>query len=391
MAGTHSTSIGAHFAPLTDPRVERAKEHLLVDIVTIALCAVICGADGWVAVATFGQAKEGWLRTFLALPHGIPSHDTFGRVFARLDPAEFRRCFLAWVRAVVPETAGQVVALDGKTLRRAHDRANGKAALHLVSAWASGSGLVLGQLAVEGKSNELVAIPALLRLLNVEGATVTIDAMGCQTAIAAQVVGQGADYALALKGNHPTLHAEVAAAFAAARATGFADYAPADHDRCETVEKDHGRRETRRYWTIRDPALIAYLNQGGAWAGLGAIGLVESVRRVGETVTTEARHYLLSGAGEAAAFAHAVRSHWGIENRVHWVLDVTFREDASRVRAGDGAENLAVLRHFALNLLRQERTTTGSIATKRFRAALDAGYLALVLAGLPVPPPGVGE
>jgi len=379
---TSGTSIGVHFATLPDPRVDRTKDHLLVDLVTVALCAVICGADDWVAVETFGRAKETWLRTFLALPGGIPTHDTFGRVFARLDPAEFQRCFLAWVRAVVPATAGQVVALDGKTLRRSHDRTNGKAALHMVSAWASGSGLVLGQLAVEDKSNEITAIPALLELLALEGATVTIDALGCQTAIAAQIVAQRADYVLALKDNHPTLHQEVREAFAAARATAFADYAPADHDHWEAVEKDHGRREVRRYWTIRDPELVAYLNQGGAWAGLRAIGLVESERRVGETVSMEARYYLLSGAGEAAAFGHAVRSHWGIENRVHWVLDVAFREDDSRVRAGDGAENLAVLRHFALNLLRQERTAKGGVATRRFRAALDETYLLAVLAGL---------
>jgi predicted transposase YbfD/YdcC len=382
MAGTSGTSISAHFATLPDPRVERTRDHLLVDIVTIALCAVLCGAGDWVAVETFGRAKEAWLRTFLALPGGIPTHDTFGRVFARLDPAAFQRCFLDWVRAVVPETAGQVVALDGKTLRRAHDRTNGQAALHLVSAWASGSGLVLGQLAVEDKSNEITAIPALLRLLALEGSTVTIDAMGGQTAIAAQIVEQGADYALALKDNHPTLHAEVREAFAQARATAFADYAAADHDQWETVAQDHGRRETRRHWTIRDPELLAYLNQGDAWAGLRAIGLVERERQVGETVTVEARHYLLSGTGDAAAFAQAVRAHWGIENRVHWVLDVAFREDDSRVRAGDGAENLAVLRHFALNLLRQERTAKGGLATKRFRAALDETYLLTLLAGL---------
>jgi predicted transposase YbfD/YdcC len=376
------TSLGAHFAPLTDPRADRGQEHLLLDMVTVAVCAVICGADGWVAVETFGRAKAAWLRTFLALPGGIPSHDTFGRVFARLDPGEFQRCFLAWVRAVVPDTAGQVVALDGKTLRRSHDRANGKAALHLVSAWACGSGLVLGQLAVEDKSNEIVALPALLRLLDLGGSTVTIDALGCQTAIAAQIVAQGADYALALKDNHPTLHAEVAEEFAAARANGFADFAPADHDAWQTAEKDHGRVETRRYWVIREPATIAALDQGHAWAGLRAIGLVERERRVGATVSVETRHYLLSGAGGAAAFGHAVRSHWGIENRVHWVLDVVFREDESRVRAGDGAANLAVLRHFALNLLRQERTAKGSLATKRFRAALDQDYLLTVLTGL---------
>ncbi len=376
------TSIGAHFASLTDPRADRGQGHLLVDIVTIALCAVLCGADGWVAVETFGRAKAAWLRTFPALPSGIPAHDTFARVFARLDPVEFQRCFLAWVRAVVPETVGQVVALDGKTLRRSHDRGNGKAALHMVSAWASDSGLVLGQLAVDEKSNAITAIPTLLRLLDVAGATVTIDALGCQTAIAAQIVAQGADYALALKDNHPTLHQEVVETFAAARATAFADYAPTDHDYWATVEKHHGRLETRRHWVIRDPDTIAYRNQGDAWAGWRAIGLVERQRRIGAALSSETHYYLLSGVADAVTFGRAARSHWGIENRVHWALDVAFREDESRVRVGDGAENLAVLRHFALNLLRQERTAKGSRATKRFRAALDDAYLLTVLAGL---------
>ena len=376
------TSIGAHFAALTDPRADRGPGHLLVDIATIALCAVRCGADGWVAVETFGRAKAAWLRTSLALPSGIPSHDTFGRIFARLDPGEFQRCFLAWVRAVVPETAGQMVALDGKPLRRSHDRANGQAALHMVSAWASDSGLVLGQLAVAEKSNEITAIPALLRLLEVAGATVTIDALGCQTAIAAQIVAQGSDYALALKDNHPALHGEVIATFAEARARAFADYAATDHDHWRTVEKDHGRIETRRHWVIRAPATIAYRNQGAARTGLRAIGLVERERRVGTTVSVEAHYSLLSGAGGAAAFGRAIRRHWGIENRVHLVLEGAFREDESRVRVGEGAANLAVLRHFALDLLRQERTAKGSLATKRFRAALDQDYLHTLLAGL---------
>lgn len=194
------TSVSRHFAGLTDPRIERAKEHRLLDIMTITLCAVLCGADDWVAVETFGRAKEAWLRSFLALPSGIPSHDTFGRVFARLEPTEFRTCFMAWVQAVpgVALTDG-VIAIDGKTLRRSHDRERGQAALHLVSAWASASGLVLGQVATDQKSNEITAIPALLRLLALEGSTVTIDAMGCQTTIAAQIVAQGADYVLTLK------------------------------------------------------------------------------------------------------------------------------------------------------------------------------------------------
>jgi predicted transposase YbfD/YdcC len=376
------TSISAHFASLPDPRVERTKEHRLVDILTIGLCAVICGGEGWTAMETFGRAKERWLRTFLALPSGIPSHDTFGRVFAGLDPAAFGRCFVAWVQAVAPETHHHLVAVDGKTLRGSHDRANGQAPLHLVSAWAAASGLVLGQVAVDDKSNEITAIPLLLRLLDLAGCTVTIDAMGCQTAIAAQIVEQGGDYVLALKDNQPTLHEEVRHTFAQARADGFAVYAPADYDHARTVDNDHGRVEVRRHWTLHDPELIAHLDPEGRWANLQGIGLVEAERQVGEAVTVEQRYYLLSAPLRAAALGRAVRGHWGIENRVHWVLDVSFGEDACRVRADHGAQNLAVLRHLALNLLRLERGRKGSIATKRFTAALDERYLARVLASV---------
>ncbi len=376
------TSIGAHFAEVPDPRVERAKEHLLVDILTIGLCAVICGADGWTAMETFGRAKEEWRRTFLALPSGIPRHDTFGRVFARLDPEAFGRCFVAWVRAVAPETLGALVAVDGKTLRGSHDRPNGQAPLHLVSAWAADSGLVLGQVAVDDKANAITVIPVLLRLLDLEGGLVTIDALGCQTAIAAQIVEQGGDYVLALQDNQPTLHEAVRVTFEQARADGFAVYAAADHDYARTVDKDHGRVEIRRHWTLRDAELIAHRDPEGRWSKLRGIGLVEAERHVGETVTVEQRYYLRNAPLRAAAFGRAVRNHWGIENRVHWVLDVTFAEDACRVRADHGAQHLAVLRHLALNLLRQERTRKGSLATKRFTAALDETYLARVLAGV---------
>lgn len=395
MAPPIETSITRHFASLPDPRIDRTKEHLLLDIVTVALCAVLCGADSWVAVETFGRTKAAWLRTFLALPGGIPSHDTFGRVFARLDPAAFGRCFLAWAQAAAPgcaaPAAARLRAVDGKTLRGARDGAAGRAALHLVSAWASECGLVLGQLAVDGKSTEITAIPALLALLDLAGCTVTIDAMGCQTAIAQQVVGQGGAYVLALKDNHPTLHADVRQVFAEARADGFAVFAPADHDHARTVDKGHGRLEIRRHWTLYDPELLAYLDPAGAWAGLRGIGRVEAERRVGGAVSVEARYYLLGARLSAAAFGRAVRAHWGIENRVHWVLDVTFGEDACRVRAGHGAQNLAVLRHLALNLLRHERTRRGSLPSKRFAAALDDTYRALVLAPVVAIPTQVQE
>ena len=382
------TSLWEPFATLTDPRRDHLKEHQLVDILTIALCGVICGAEGWSAIETFGREKEAWLRTFLALPSGIPSHDTFGRVFARLDPEEFRRCFLAWVRAVVgePEPRGvaepRVVAIDGKTLRRSHDRRAGKAALHLVSAWATTSGLVVGQVATDAKSNEITAIPVLLRLLDLEGTVVTTDAMGCQTAIAAQIVEQQADYVLALKDNHPTLHERVRQTFAdAAQAAGTT--LPLGDLRADvTVSQGHGRIEERRCRAIDDPAYLAYIDPERAWPNLKSVVCIDSTRRVGDTVSVDLRHYLSSLPANAKALNAAIRRHWGIENRLHWVLDVTFREDDSRVRVDHAPENFAILRHIALNLLRQDRSSKGSVPTKRFRAALNDRYLRSLLDGL---------
>jgi predicted transposase YbfD/YdcC len=377
-----ATSISEHFATLTDPRVERCKVHLLVEIVTIALCGVICGADDWVSIEAFGQEKEAWLRTFLSLPGGIPSHDTFGRVFARLDPDEFRRCFLDWVRAVVGEVGAQVVAIDGKTLRGSHKRSAGQEALHLVSAWATTSGLVLGQVATDAKSNEITAIPRLLRLLALEGATVTIDAMGCQTAIAAQIVEQGAAYVLALKENQPTTLDRVQRAFADVPMAAGTTLPLADLASTVTHDHAHGRAEVRRCLAIGDPDYLAYVDPEGRWPGLRSIVRIESTRRVGDSVTTEPRYYLASLPADAALLAQTIRSHWGIENRLHWVLDVTFHEDLCRVREGHAPENLAILRHFALNLIRQDRSVRGGVAVKRLRAALNETYLRSLLARL---------
>jgi predicted transposase YbfD/YdcC len=391
MAPTPQTSISEHFATLTDPRSEQGKDHLLVDILTITLCAVICGADDWVAVATFGTTKVEWLRTFLALPNGIPSHDTFGRVFRLLDPDAFRRCFLEWVRAVVgePEAGGeigslgsQVVAVDGKTLRRSHDRRSGKAALHLVSAWATESGLVVGQVATDAKSNEITAIPALLRLLALEGATVTIDAMGCQTAIAAQIVEQGANYVLALKDNQPTLHEHVRLAFVDAEAAVGTTLPLADLEAHTTVEKDHGRIERRRCRAIGDSAYLAFIDPAGAWPNLKSVVCIESTRRIGDAVSTEARHYLSSLPADAALLQRVVRSHWGVENQLHWVLDLAFHEDNSRVRADHAPENLAIIRHIALNLLRRDPTRRIGLKNSRFKAALNDAYLRSILDGV---------
>ena len=385
------TSISEHFATLTDPRAARGREHRLIDILTITLCAVICGADDWVAVATYGETKEAWLRTFLALPHGIPSHDTFGRVFRLLDPDELRRCFLAWVQAVVGAAAvggetgslgQQVVAVDGKTLRRSHDRGAGKGPLHLVSAWAVESGLVVGQVATAAKSNEITAIPALLRLLALEGATVTIDAMGCQTAIASQIVDQGADYVLALKDNHERVHDRVRSAFGDADAAVGTALRLADLAAHTTVEKDHGRIERRRCRAIGDPAYLAFIDPDRAWPGLKSVVCIESTRRIGDAVSTEARHYLSSLPADAPRLNQVIRSHWGIENRLHWVLDLAFHEDGSRVRADHAPENLAIIRHLALNLLRGDPTRRIGLKNSRFRAALSDAYLRSILLGI---------
>jgi predicted transposase YbfD/YdcC len=382
MSEPQRTTISEHFATLIDPRRDHLKAHQLEDILTIALCAVICGADDWVEVETFGQAKEAWLRTFLALPGGIPSHDTFGRVFARLDPDAFRRCFVSWVQAVVGDPGRQVVAIDGKTLRRSHDRRAGKAALHLVSAWATTSGLVLGQVATRAKSNEITAIPVLLKLLALEGAVVTIDAMGCQRAIATQIVEQRADYVLALKDNHEKLHERVVSTFVEADKARGTTLLLGDLAVDTTTDAGHGRVERRRCRAIGEPAHLAYIDPDHDWPDLRSVVCIESTRRIGDTVSTEARHYLSSLPPDAPALAQIIRSHWRIENSLHWVLDVAFREDDSRVRVGHAPENLAIVRHLALNLLRQDTSRRVGLANKRFRAALDTTYLRSILTGL---------
>jgi predicted transposase YbfD/YdcC len=363
-----------HFAEVEDPRIDRHKQHKLIDVLVIAICALLCGANDWVAVETFGKAKQEWFHEFLELPNGIPSHDTFGRVFALLSPDQLQGSFLSWIQAVAQVTAGQVVAIDGKTLRRSYNRRSAKAAIHMVSAWATQNRLVLGQLKTEEKSNEITAIPDLLKVLEVQGCIVTIDAMGCQKAIAKQSVDQGAEYVLALKANQGTLYPAVERLFQTADSTTSEDSSLTYY---ETEEPQHGRVEIRRHWTAPAPAELAT----GAWAKLRCVGRVEAERHVQGAGTIEQRYYIASIASDARQLAQAVRAHWEIENCVHWVVDVAFREDDSRVRIGQAPENLAVRRHLALNLLRQDKSTKLGIYNKRLKAGWDETYLANLVFG----------
>lgn len=374
-----AASIDKYFSNLEDPRVERTRLHKLLDILVIAICAVICGANNWEEVELFGNSKRTWFETFLELPNGVPSHDTFWRVFARLDPEQFQQSFVAWIAAVSTVTQGQVVAIDGKTLRRSHDRQLGKDAISMVSAWAAANRLVLGQVKVNEKSNEISAIPELLLILEIAGCIVTIDALGCQKEIAEAIVDRQADYVLALKENHGQLHEDVVKLFADLEQSQYRAY---PYSEARTVNKGHGRIEIRRCWVIGDPETIRYLRGASDWKKLHAVVKVQAERRIGAEVTVHERYFLTSLADEAKALLQTIRTHWSIENSLHWVLDIAFREDESRIRKDHGAENFAILRHIALNLLKQERTTKASIKGKRLKAGWDEDYLLKVLSGL---------
>ena len=377
MEDTQAVPLIRFFSNLQDPRIDRTKRHNLMDIVTIAICAVVCGADSWVDVEQFGNSKKEWLGSFLEIPNGIPSHDTFGRVFSALDADQFQGCFIEWVKAISEVTEGQIVAIDGKTVRRSHDSRAGRSAIHVVNAWASANRLVLGQNRVDDKSNEITAIPKLLSMLDLSGCIVTIDAMGCQKEIATTIIDRGADYALSLKRNQRRLHEDVTEMFDHGRRNDFADV---DCEWFETVEKGHGRVETRRCRVVSDPAYIDYFNDRGEWPKLRSVALVESERHVNGKTSSEIRYYISSLSGSAERLLEAVRGHWGVENSVHWSLDVSFGEDASRVRMGNGAEIFAALRRMALNILKREDTLKVGISAKRKRAGWDTDYLLKVLA-----------
>lgn len=369
MEKTECTSIIEHFSPLTDPRILRKTRHQLIDIVIITICAVFAGADDWVEIANYARAKEDWFKTFLELPGGIPSHDTFGRVFSLIAPEEFGRCLSSWIREIFPVSSEGIIAIDGKTARRSHDRANGKSAIHMVSAWAVEDHLILGQVKTEDKSNEITAIPELLKIIDVEGCTVTIDAMGCQKEIAKEIVKQGADYVLSLKGNQGNFHKEVELLFEDAKKN---DYKDLPHDTYINVDGGHGRVETRSCTTIGD---VDWFDEKSKWPKLTTFGMVESQREIGDHITQETRYFISSLPNDAKRFAEAVRGHWGIENGLHWCLDVAFREDDSRVRKGHGPTNLAIINRFALSLIKQDPSRKVGVKASRKRAGWDQGYL----------------
>lgn len=359
------------FEGLPDPRIVGRTAHRLVDILFLSLCAVLCGMEDWEAIEDWGKEKRIWLRKFIELKNGIPSHDTIGRVFAALDSVAFQECFVRWMATLCPSLAGQVVAIDGKTARGSHHRRLGKQAIHMVSAFACNHGIALGQFKTDGKSNEITTIPDLIEVLDLEGSTVTIDAMGCQTGIAQAIVDKGADYVLGLKGNQGTLHEQVEEFFEIAEQHNYKGLEAKPY---ETCEKGHGRIETRRCIALTS----AHLEKAGAWAGLQSIVMVESTREIGDKCTCEKRFYISSAAPDSTQLAHAIRSHWGIENQLHWCLDVTFKEDASRIRTDYAPENLNTIKKIAMNLLRINPLKR-SLPKKRLKACLNDEYLAEVL------------
>ncbi len=376
MTNDKASSLVEHFMELEDPPTGRAKRHELEDVIVIAICAVICGADNWVEIEEFGRCKQEWLEGMLGLPNGIPSHDTFGRVFARLDAAHFEACFLSWVQHLHELAEGQLLAIDGKGVRRAHDHTRKKRPLHLVSAWASSNRLVLAQTEVESDSNEITAMPELLQMLELSGCLVTIDAIGCQKSIAQLLTARGADYVLALKKNQPQLHDDVKEMFTREREQEFVHL---PHDYHQTVEKDHGRIEIRRCWVTTAPEFLDYMNPDGEWTQLQTLVMVESERRLPDHSSCETRYFIASLPPNAQQLLAATRSHWGIENSVHWVLDIALREDDSRIRQGHPPHNMAILRRMALNLLRHEKTAKIGIAAKRKRAGWRQDCLLKVL------------
>lgn len=371
MTDSPTASIMHHFSTIVDPRINRRKRHQLSDIFFITLCATICGADNWVAIERFGKAKEAWFTEQLNLEHGIPSHDTLGDVFAAIDTEAFSECFSNWVTDLATFVEEDIIAIDGKCLRRSIDKASNKAAIYMVSAWSRQNSLVLGQVKVDDKSNEITAIPKLLSRLDIAGSVITIDAMGCQKKIAEQIVQQDGDYVLSLKGNHGSLHEDVATYFTSVLSPEVT---------AQTIDGGHGRIETR---SVRVTDEIEWLKNDHSWVGLKSIVAVTAKRELGEKVTEETRYFISSlSAVNPKKLEHAVRAHWAIENNLHWVLDLAFDEDSNRTRTGYSAANLAVIRHIALNLIKTEKTAKVGIKTKRLMAGWDNDYLLKIIGSI---------
>jgi len=370
-----SAKIQVHFAALPDPR-RRKVTHPLINFIVIAICAVICGADDFVAIADFGLMKRRWFRKILDLRAGIPSHDRFNAIFSMLSPAEFERCLLSWIQALQVATDGQVIAIDGKTLRGSFDKASSKSAIHMISAWVSANSISLGQLVVDAKSNEITAIPKLLELLQLEGATVTIDAAGCQTEIARRIVAAKGHYVLNVKGNQGTLRDGIE--------TFFAEYLDgqmpsAPIRAAHSTSNGHGRKESRWHYVCSVPRGLPDRDR---WPGLKAIGMVISnIERDGK-VCVDVRYYILSRKMPVKKFAAIVKGHWAIENELHWQLDVTFREDHCRIRKGNADANFSILRRIALTLLKKEKTAKLGVKNKRLSAGWSDDYLLKVLVSL---------
>ncbi len=371
-------TISEHFSGVEDPRVACLVTHPLINIMTITLCAIIAGADNWSEVATFGEGKKEWLGKFLDLSEGTPSHDTFSLVFARLNPHQLQDSFISRVQSVSQRLAGEVVAIDGKKLRHSFNTAEEQPMITMVSAWATEAEVVLGQLAVSEDSNEITAIPKLLRLLDLKGCIVTIDAIGCQKGIAQQILDQEADYLLAVKGNQEHLLADIELLFCLAEQN---DFVKVDCNYAQTVNKGHNRIEVRHCWAISGEGSLQFLQHYEEWPKLRTVMRIKSERHIGQTVSHQYRYYISSLPNDAEHLLQVKRSHWAIENGLHWVLDIAFREDDSRVRKGNGARNLALFRHMAVNLLKNEKTAKGGIHNKRMQAAWNEQYLIKVLSG----------